>query len=85
MKFKAITVAGLLVAGILVFSSVSRAQEGEPVVVDEVIAQVNDGVHGQLLVAEGLHDLRRLLRPGQGAVRLHVAQSPFRRQHRRAG
>src|SRR5438105_7501967 len=44
MKFKAITVAGLLVAGILVFSSVGRAQEGEPVVVDEVIAQVNDGI-----------------------------------------
>src|SRR3989440_9971823 len=44
MKFKPITVAGLLVAGILGFSSLARAQEGEPVVVDEVIAQVNDGV-----------------------------------------
>src|SRR3989440_10372911 len=44
MKFKPITVAGLLVAGILGFSALVRAQEGEPVVVDEVIAQVNDGV-----------------------------------------
>src|SRR5256714_9902467 len=44
MKFKPITVAGLLVAGILGFSSLARAQEGEPVVVDEVIAQVNDGI-----------------------------------------
>src|SRR2546423_12377210 len=44
MKFKPITVAGLLVAGILGSPSLARAQEGEPVVVDEVIAQVNDGV-----------------------------------------
>ena len=44
MKTKLIT-AALIIAGVLViFPSVSLAQEGEPVVVDEVIAQVNDGV-----------------------------------------
>lgn len=44
MKSKLI-VAGLLVAAAsLVLPSVSRAQEGEPVIVDEVIAQVGDGI-----------------------------------------
>jgi peptidyl-prolyl cis-trans isomerase SurA len=44
MKSKLI-IAGLFMAGIFVVSAPSaRAQEGEPVVIDEVIAQVNDGV-----------------------------------------
>jgi peptidyl-prolyl cis-trans isomerase SurA len=44
MKSKLI-IAGLFMAGIFVVSTSSaRAQEGEPVVIDEVIAQVNDGV-----------------------------------------
>src|SRR6266550_1057354 len=44
MKVK-ILVSTLLVSAIFVISpSLGRAQEGEPVVVDEVIAQVNDGV-----------------------------------------
>lgn len=43
MNFKAITAAILLVAATSVFST-AVAQEGEPVVVDEVIAQVNDGI-----------------------------------------
>src|SRR5437870_7949528 len=38
-------IAALFAIGALIISpSVARAQEGEPVVVDEVIAQVNDGV-----------------------------------------
>jgi peptidyl-prolyl cis-trans isomerase SurA len=37
--------AAILLCGAFVFSpALVRAQEGEPVVVDEVIAQVNDGV-----------------------------------------
>lgn len=37
--------ASLIIAGVLsIFPTMVRAQEGEPVVVDEVIAQVNDGV-----------------------------------------
>lgn len=44
MKFK-LTVATLFsVAAFVLAPSLARAQEGEPVVVDEVIAQVNDGV-----------------------------------------
>ncbi len=38
-------IAALFLTGAFLFSpSLARAQEGEPVVVDEVIAQVNDGV-----------------------------------------
>ena len=43
MKSKLIIVTLLLTALVLA-PSLARAQEGEPVVVDEVIAQVNDGV-----------------------------------------
>lgn len=43
MKSKLIIVTLLLTAFVLA-PSLARAQEGEPVVVDEVIAQVNDGV-----------------------------------------
>ena len=44
MKFK-FTIATLFLIGAFIISpSLVRAQEGEPVVVDEVIAQVNDGV-----------------------------------------
>lgn len=40
-----IFIVALLVLGVFIVSPLSaRAQEGEPVVVDEVIAQVNDGV-----------------------------------------
>src|SRR5436190_5284476 len=45
MKFKSLVAASLLVgASILFFPVLAAAQEGEPVVVDEVIAQVNDGI-----------------------------------------
>ena len=44
MKFK-LTLSILFLLGAFVISpALARAQEGEPVVVDEVIAQVNDGV-----------------------------------------
>lgn len=43
MKSKLI-IATLLLAAFVLAPSLARAQEGEPVVVDEVIAQVNDGV-----------------------------------------
>jgi len=44
VKTKLIT-AALIIAGVLIiFPAAGLAQEGEPVVVDEVIAQVNDGV-----------------------------------------
>jgi peptidyl-prolyl cis-trans isomerase SurA len=43
VKFK-FTLAVLFTIVCLLSPSVTRAQEGEPVVVDEVIAQVNDGV-----------------------------------------
>jgi hypothetical protein len=44
VKFK-LTISILLLLGAFVISpALARAQEGEPVVVDEVIAQVNDGV-----------------------------------------
>ena len=44
MKLKSILVPLLLLTAFVVSPSLVRAQEGEPVVVDEVIAQVNDGV-----------------------------------------
>lgn len=44
MKSKSIIVPLLLLAVSIISPSLARAQEGEPVVVDEVIAQVNDGV-----------------------------------------
>ena len=44
MKFKLSITALFLTGAFLVSASLARAQEGEPVVVDEVIAQVNDGV-----------------------------------------
>src|SRR3989442_10468862 len=44
MKFKLSITALFLTGAFLVSASIARAQEGEPVVVDEVIAQVNDGV-----------------------------------------
>jgi peptidyl-prolyl cis-trans isomerase SurA len=44
VKSKFVIAALLLTAAVMVFPSLARAQEGEPVVVDEVIAQVNDGV-----------------------------------------
>ncbi len=43
MKSKLI-IAALLLTAFVVSPSLAHAQEGEPVVVDEVIAQVNDGV-----------------------------------------
>jgi peptidyl-prolyl cis-trans isomerase SurA len=44
VKLKSILVPLLLLAAFIVSPSLARAQEGEPVVIDEVIAQVNDGV-----------------------------------------
>ena len=44
MKLKSTIAPLLLLAAFVVSPSPARAQEGEPVVVDEVIAQVNDGV-----------------------------------------
>lgn len=44
MKFKSAIASLVLFAACFVAPSVVRAQEGEPVVVDEVIAQVNDGI-----------------------------------------
>jgi len=44
MKFKSFTAALAVVAAVLLLPSMAVAQEGEPVVIDEVIAQVNDGV-----------------------------------------
>ncbi len=44
MKLKSILVPLLLLTAFVISPSPARAQEGEPVVVDEVIAQVNDGV-----------------------------------------
>lgn len=44
MKFKLATSMMFLLAAFVISPSLARAQEGEPVVVDEVIAQVNDGV-----------------------------------------
>jgi peptidyl-prolyl cis-trans isomerase SurA len=44
MKFKSLTAALFIAAAVLFLPVVGTAQEGEPVVIDEVIAQVNDGV-----------------------------------------
>lgn len=44
MKFKSISAALFMAAAVLFLPSIATAQEGEPVVIDEVIAQVNDGV-----------------------------------------
>ncbi len=44
MKFKLVITALVAMVACLCLPSLARAQEGEPVVVDEVIAQVNDGV-----------------------------------------
>lgn len=44
MKLKSTIAPLLLLTAFLALPSLARAQEGEPVVVDEVIAQVNDGV-----------------------------------------
>ena len=44
MKFKSTITALFIFAAFVISPSLGRAQEGEPVVVDEVIAQVNDGV-----------------------------------------
>jgi peptidyl-prolyl cis-trans isomerase SurA len=44
LKLKILIVALFAMGAFIVSPSLARAQEGEPVVVDEVIAQVNDGV-----------------------------------------
>jgi len=44
VKLKSILIPLSLLAAFIISPSLARAQEGEPVVVDEVIAQVNDGV-----------------------------------------
>src|SRR5438874_1691404 len=44
MKSKSIIAALFILAATLILPSLALAQEGEPVVVDEVIAQVNDGI-----------------------------------------
>src|SRR5258706_8962221 len=44
MKFKLLICMMFLLAAFVIAPSPARAQEGEPVVVDEVIAQINDGV-----------------------------------------
>jgi len=44
VKSKSIVAALFVLAATLVLPALARAQEGEPVVVDEVIAQVNDGI-----------------------------------------
>src|SRR5258706_6612894 len=44
MKFKILISMLFLLTAFVLAPSLARAQEGEPVVVDEVIAQVNDGV-----------------------------------------
>ena len=44
MKFKSIVSMLFLFTAFAISPSLVRAQEGEPVIVDEVIAQVNDGV-----------------------------------------
>jgi peptidyl-prolyl cis-trans isomerase SurA len=44
VKLKSILATLFLLAVFIISPSAARAQEGEPVVVDEVIAQVNDGV-----------------------------------------
>lgn len=44
MRSKSIIASIALIAACFLLPSVARAQEGEPVVVDEVIAQVDDGI-----------------------------------------
>src|SRR6267154_695258 len=44
MKFKRIISTFFLLTAFLISPALAIAQEGEPVVVDEVIAQINDGV-----------------------------------------
>ena len=44
MKFKSMLAVLFVVGAAMFLPSIATAQEGEPVVVDEVIAQVNDGV-----------------------------------------
>jgi len=44
VKFKLIALALFTIGAFVLSPSLARAQEGEPVVVDEVIAQVNDGI-----------------------------------------
>lgn len=44
MKFKLTTIMCFVTCAFVISSSKAVAQEGEPVVIDEVIAQVNDGV-----------------------------------------
>lgn len=44
MKSKLTIATLLLMGGFIISPSLARGQEGEPVVVDEVIAQINDGV-----------------------------------------
>ncbi len=44
MKFNLILTALFVAATVIFLPSIATAQEGEPVVIDEVIAQVNDGV-----------------------------------------
>lgn len=44
MKLRSIIAALFVVSAFVIAPSLANAQEGEPVVVDEVIAQVNDGI-----------------------------------------
>src|SRR5712692_11355868 len=44
MKFRLSITSLFMIAAFAIAPSLARAQEGEPVVVDEVIAQVNDGI-----------------------------------------
>jgi peptidyl-prolyl cis-trans isomerase SurA len=44
MKFKSMLTVLFVIGAVMFLPSVATAQEGEPVVIDEVIAQVNDGV-----------------------------------------
>src|SRR5438067_12874908 len=44
MKSKLLIVVLFVTGGFIILPSLASAQEGEPVVVDEVIAQVNDGI-----------------------------------------
>ncbi|MEK6336358.1 MAG: peptidylprolyl isomerase [Acidobacteriota bacterium] len=44
VKSKFLIAALVLTSAFIISPSIARAQEGEPIVVDEVIAQVNDGV-----------------------------------------
>src|SRR5438128_8163233 len=48
-------------------------------------AQVNQGIAGQILLAEALGDGSRFLWPGQSTVRLHVPKHPLGRHDRPPG